>query len=314
MGLNKNAILRYFLIDFKLHQSTPPTTDELKIYLEESFLELTGKVTPITKLSVKNDIKNMRKVFFTPIKFSFDTNRYFYEDPNNQTFLKFPAGAGDYFLIYLRLHFLFGNRYEKEVYIYSGDKKVWGGEHLEIFTRAILEKKKIKFTQYKSYNAKRLRDYTIHPYLLREHRNAWYIIGKKVLDGEMRHFALHRIEGLVEILSEPAEIDEAYNRQIMLEVPSTLFSLGNRLLEITIEGSINVLTEIQAIPLHSSQTILTSNEIYFRISLHALPTEEMISEILKYGDKLEVISPEKFRSFVADRISILFKKYTGPRA
>lgn len=313
MSFSKDSLLRYFLVDFKLHQSPPPTTEDLRIHLEQSFYDLTGKSIPISKLTVKNDIKNMRKVFLCSIKFSFDTNRYYYQFPETQSFLKFPKGINDLILNFLRLHYLFGSKYPDQLYVYTEDKTIPGSEHLEHFARAVLEKKKIKFT-YKSYNAKRTRDYIVHPYLIREHRGAYLIIGKKDADGEMKNFVMHRLEGKPEILQEPAEIDEAYDRQVMLESPSSLLSLGNRLLEITIEGRIEILPELLSTPLHPSQTVVSSNDEKFRISMSALATEEMIATLLKYGDQLEVISPEKFRSFFADRIFMLFKKYTGLRA
>jgi hypothetical protein len=309
----KDTLLRYFLIDKKIHQEPPPTTEELRIYLEEIFRELVGPKITISKLTVKNDIKNMRKVFFAPIKFSFEKNCYYYESPEYESLFSNPHGIDDIFLSFLKIRYSLGKNYSIHQCIHNDNKTIAGSEQLQLFTRAIAERRKVRFT-YKSFNAKRTRDYIFHPYLIRDHRNTYYIIGKKDLDNDIRSFALHRIEGVAEILLEDSLVDEAYSRQILVELPSNLLALGNRLLEITIEGQTEILSQLLEVPIHPSQEVVSNSEDKFRISISALPTDEMISSILQFGDKIEVISPEKFRAYFADRVYTILQKYSGLRA
>lgn len=95
MAFDKQVMLRYFFINQKLKQTPLPTTEDLRKFVEQEFRVLTNENVIISLVSIKADIRSMKKTFLAPILFSFNTNRY--QDEHNDTrFMEMPQLASDY--------------------------------------------------------------------------------------------------------------------------------------------------------------------------------------------------------------------------
>ncbi|PKQ44208.1 helix-turn-helix transcriptional regulator [Confluentibacter flavum] len=149
-----------------------------------------------------------------------------------------------------------------------------------IDTNSIIELEYKKFGDRDSKNSK------IHPYLLKEDRHRWYLIG-------MNHkgvvtYGLDRIQEL-KILNErfiPCVFDfEDYFR----------YSFG-----VTVEGAaIEVILKfkplqgnyLKTLKIHSTQQILIDTDKEFCISVKVQPSWEFYEKVLGYGDNVEILSP-----------------------
>lgn len=308
MGFDKQAMLRYFLINFRLKQSPAPTTEDLRAYVEKEFCILSIENIIINRATIKSDIRVMKKVLFAPITFSFNANCYQYEH-NSSAFIKMPQLATEYFWNFLRLQYLLGPIYYSQEFIIYNNSEIAGNEKLPVFVKALKEQNQISFT-FRPFNGKRSFEIILNPFVLREQRKAWYIIGTK-LDGELRSYPIHRIEGESKILSDQSQIPEGFQYQTK---EHSFNSLGAKPIDILLDCKPEYRNKIYSNTIHSSQKVVSNNSSGLRLTLNAIPDEELISKLLSYRNLIEVISPEKLRAFIAEEIRIMLIQYEGSRA
>ena len=67
---------------------------------------------------------------------------------------------------------------------------------------------------------------------------------------------------------------------------------------------------IKSLPLHHSQQILIDNEDELRVKLKVFITEDFIMELLSYGDKMKVVSPQTLRFII---VVYFFQSYRKQR-
>jgi predicted DNA-binding transcriptional regulator YafY len=190
MNTNKNVLFRYLLIDRRLREEPNAGIEDLKSYVvEHSKSTINANVLTST---IKTDIKNMRKHYFTPIEFSFGTNHYYYNIPN-YTFLKLPTIILDALIQKIKLQYQLGKRFNDENTLEVTNTIAKKHIHLPVIISAISNNRVLKFI-YKSVNAKRGFDYNVHPYLVKEHLNNLYLVGIK--DGE-KEFRIFMLDGII---------------------------------------------------------------------------------------------------------------------
>ena len=86
---------------------------------------------------------------------------------------------------------------------------VGGNEYLEPILKAIQNKKAIQF-EYQSFKSDNASIRRIHPYLLKEYRNRWYVIGKSELKNKIITFGLDRIKDLF-MLESNFSVDSSFS-------------------------------------------------------------------------------------------------------
>jgi predicted DNA-binding transcriptional regulator YafY len=209
MPTDKSSLLRFLLIDKRLRTEPHPTLEQLKVFITEQFKEITDEKTMVSRLSIKKDIKDMRKLFLTPIEFSFEKNQYHYQSPS-YTFLMLPDSFVERLIGTIQIQYLLGAKFNDEKKIRFETKVgTTGWEHVPLIVRALNKKKVLNFV-YKSHNSKRVREYHLHPYLLEENSNRWVLFGRRAKGKNIQAFELSRIIGAPVITSKEAVIDNTF--------------------------------------------------------------------------------------------------------
>lgn len=160
----------------------------------------------------------------------------------------------------------------------------------------------IEYQKFGILNSKKTK---LHPYLLKEDRHRWYLIGMN--DKGIVTYGLDRIVDLT-VLSErfiPCDFDfEEYFK----------YSFG-----ITVNGDIeDVMLKFTAhqgnylktLKIHPTQEVLIDNEDEFTISVKVQPSWEFYEKILGYGKNVQVLSPLKVINQykkILEQISSLYK-------
>lgn len=303
MAFDKQALLRYFLINHRLKQSPLPTTEDLRKFVEQELSVLSYENKIISRASIKTDIRTMKKTFLAPINFSFNTNRYQYES-NDAKFMEMPQLAIDYFCNCLRLQLLFSKHSQEGVLQYQ-DRSMAGIDKIAIFAKAIAHRKQISFL-YRPFNSKRNWETTIHPLSLKEERDAWFVFGLK--DDELRKFALHRVE------NEPAILDQVATEYRNTAKEETSIDFGAFPIQVLLDCKPEVRNLVYETPIHKTQTVVSNNNNGVRIALQLVPDEELISKLLSYSGQVEIVSPDKLRIEFAKQLHKMLAAYTGNRA
>ncbi len=164
-----------------------------------------------------------------------------------------------------------------------------GVKHLKTLLLAIRNKQQLKFTHLNYFTGLRTL-YTVKPYSLREFKNRWYLMAIPVDLNEIRTFGLDRIEELImetEMFVHDATIQ-----------PNTLYKniVGIMIPQKKVERIVLSFTPlrgnyVKSLKIHSSQQILIDDEKEFRIELFLKPNNELIDQLLSFGDTVKVIEP-----------------------
>lgn len=147
----------------------------------------------------------------------------------------------------------------------------------------------------------------IYPYHLKQFNDRWYLIAQAVGYDSLGHFALDRIEGFEEIsmpYKEPeVDFEEYFDDVVGVTVPEG--NCGNIVFRISKPRFEYIRTK----PLHLSQRILEENEYFAVVSINVKVNKELEALVLSFGSDIEVISPESFRTRIAQNIQSMNKKY-----
>ncbi|MGJ1412811.1 helix-turn-helix transcriptional regulator [Sphingobacterium thalpophilum] len=185
-----------------------------------------------------------------------------------------------------------------------------GTEHLAGIVHAIRNTLHISFTYHKFYeiNSKVRR---IEPYLLKEVKNRWYVIGNDVEMNKTRVFALDRI-GELHIL------DKKFTRLNSISVERIFDSCFGIILpeenqqveEIILSFSAFQGKYIKSLPIHQSQEILIDNEKELRIRLYLYVTYDFVMELLSLGREVTVLNPPSLQELVIKRHNEVLGNYS----
>lgn len=327
MPVNRNALIRYRTIDNCLkNRFRKWTLEDLIEVCSETLYEYEGIDKGVSRRTVQMDIQMMRsdKLGYNAPIIVVDRKYYTYEDPEysitnipltdqdlgrlSETvdFLKQFKGFSHFrelegMVQKLEDHVYSQKTQQKPVIDFEKNENLRGLEHLDTLYQAIIRKQSIRMT-YQSFKARQANTFTFHPFLLKEFRNRWFVIGKRKASEEFQNLALDRIMGLE--ASEVPLIDTAgfdadkHFKDVIGVSVSTGLEAEEVLLYIVHKHAPYVLTK----PLHHSQKLIDKDNYGITVSLHVQHNFELEKEILAFGDGVKVISPERLKHSIKGRL------------
>lgn len=335
MIASKNAILRYRIID-RCIRSTAfpfPTKRELREACEEELYGSSGG-SHICDSTIEKDLFAMRNEHDAPIKYDRKTKGYFYSE-SDYSLDEIPLNEKDVDAIKMAANVLYqfknstlfqnfdfaiskildrvniSNKIDdKEIDAFVQFEKVAsskGSEYLETLLEAIKDKKKVQF-EYQSFRDDKISTRRLHPYLLKEYRHRWYVIGKNEIKGIVQTFGLDRMLSL-QVLEDHFVPDHAFNSDVFFK-----FSLG-----ITANMGVpeRILIETNEIlskylisqPIHKSQQHLGQEEGRHQFEYFLLPTYELKQLLLGFGDEVKVLEPKSLVNDLKADIQRMLAQY-----
>jgi predicted DNA-binding transcriptional regulator YafY len=168
-----------------------------------------------------------------------------------------------------------------------------GMEWIETIYTAIKEKRSIDFTYRNIYKDKENKTMLI-PYLLKEHRNRWYVIGWSEEKEKYTTYALDRISNL-STQAKASKRRSDFNAASFFQFSTGITESNTKPEEIllTIKKPISDLVLLE--PLHHSQKIIQEKIDSIQICLHVLINQEFILQLLGMGSHCIVEKPAKLR-------------------
>ena len=317
MPKTKNYIDRVRIINRCLHNSK-------RLY---SISELTTRInnelqTGISERAVKKDIKDMRSEN-APIKNKTGVG-YYYDPPGYNhfeipilpahlekiklaaTLLKQIPGLD----IHEELHNIFKDlkmavdEEEEEQFIqFDTRPKYEGAKYMVDILEAIKGKTVISF-DYQPFKHDKPRNVILHPYLLKEFNNRWFLIGlpedlRKESRYEFHQFGLERIKSRIKAESkidhyqhhnfDPAKL---YNNVYGMSTPAE-----SKVQKIVLQFSPNRAKYVATNPLHHTQQKMKGSDDTFEYAL--ILNLELEALILSFGADVEVLEPKDLKSNIA---------------
>lgn len=329
MPINKNALLRYRIIDSCLTNPMRkyPTMEFILEKMESQLDE------SISDSQFSKDIQQMKRIYKAPIKFDRTHMGYYYTEPDF-SIKEFPLTheeieALDYSTALLhqlkgtKMFQQFENAINKVIEGYRVSKflgkselqilqveepvKAGGSEWLEKILKAIVEKRVIKIA-YKGYG-KEEKIHGLSPYLLKEYRNRWYVIGFSDRSQKVLVFALDRINNLEQseekFFSEPDFSPEEFFRYSFGITQLHETKPEKVLLSFTASQAAYILSQ----PLHASQKLIRQSDESVDVELDVYITTELKMAILSYGPEVKVLKPKSLQSEIEKTIRDMAAMY-----
>jgi predicted DNA-binding transcriptional regulator YafY len=337
MPANRNALIRYKTIDNCLRNPYRKwTLEDLVGACSDALYEFEGIEKGVSVRTVQMDIQLMRseKLGYNAPIIVVDKKYYTYEDPE-YSITNIPLNENDLGMLSEVVQILkqfkgfshfeeMGsviNRLEDKIYTakthsksvidFEKNDNLRGIEHLNIIYQAILKKTSLEIT-YQSFKAKQPGRIYIYPYLLKEFRNRWFLLGKKKGQEGLLTLALDRVQ----LIKEFPKIPYLENTQIDF---STYFDdiigvtkMGYRPQTIKLFVEKNHAPYVITKPMHPTQTILEEREDGTVFSIRVIPNFELEKEILGFGEMMKVLSPESLNKRIKERFYKGISNYENP--
>jgi predicted DNA-binding transcriptional regulator YafY len=310
--INK-AFGRYQIIDNLISKNNYPT---IKDIIKVCSVELGQTPKPDT---IQKDIAVMKlnfpKGFNAPIKYDFQMKGYKYKDHGfriNKTplreedleaifeaadVMRFMGGSGiaEGFSHAAEriLSFSLESTLSKEAFpILQTMKppKSRGFEHFKLFFAACKDKHPVSLIHF-SYRKRVFSHRIIHPFLIKEFENRWYVIGYSESHREVRTYGLDRIFEPVALAKKYIQSTKAEIEKYLNQVYGVYPIPKKGLEEVKIRVSSLATHYFQAYPLHETQKIVKYNNGTSLISFHLVPTFELLRYFKTQGKEIKIQSP-----------------------
>jgi len=331
----KNALLRYRIIDRSIrNEYVPfPSKEQLRQNCEE---EMYGSSNGehICHSTIEKDIFAMRMEHDAPISYSKRERGYYYTDPDfsmddvpltekdinaiksasiilNQ--FKNTSLFGQYeFAIQKILDRAISTQktksIDKEVIQFESLPTVRGNENLELFLEAIKGKNVVQF-QYDNFIKNEKTTRRVHPYLLKEYRNRWYLIGKSELKNKVITFGLDRIFNPI-FLEQKYVPDNNFSADIYFEHSLGITVYDKLPNEIIIETNPVLSKYLMSQPIHHSQKIIeikpNGNHVF---GYYLLITYELKMVLMGFGKECKIIAPKELKKEIMEDLELQLNNY-----
>ena len=184
-----------------------------------------------------------------------------------------------------------------------------GHNHLTSVMEAMTEGHVIRIS-YLKYTSSKAEIYTLRPYAVKEFAKRWYIIGYCLEREALRVYGLDRVHSL-DILEERFEMEKGFDVDELFATSFGIYLPEEAAKTITFRTSATEAKYLRDLPIHSSQEEVSSDGETVTFSIFVCPNRNLIMEFCKYGDRLEVLSPESIRNEVAAQLTRAAALYGG---
>ncbi len=333
MPLSKNSFIRYQVIDACLRnkQRPYPSLD----YLLEKCRERLER--SISLSAIEKDLRAMKEMpepgYYAPIAYDRLNRGYFYTDPGYsisnimlkdadidaiefaarilRQFRGFSivgryAEAIDRILDVVDVRRLLSQEEFEEYVQFETPVYIEGSGFIEPVISAIKERQVLKIC-HRSFSKQEAAIRIVHPYLLKEYRNRWYIVGLDDAINEIRTFGLDRVKSL-EITQVPFRLSE-FNAKEYFKHTIGMIAPQEKPPVIKLAFRKQQAQYLLTQPIHSSQKIVreTKERVVFSFEVH--PTYEFIAFILGYGKDVTLLSPVALRTKLKATIAQMADQY-----
>lgn len=340
MSLNKNSLVRYQLINECL-------THPLKRYwtIEEIMRKGEERDIGVTKRTYENDIKAMREDdrlnYNAPIKYCKRNGGFYYTDPD-YSILRLPLSENEiekFDLLVESFQRFKGAQVLNQVEgMFDKLSKVAGHlkhkksklpytpilfEHIP-YARGIeyfddlyeaIRQQEPQVIRYKKFDHGKSKEHTFHPYLLKEYKFRWYLLGFSERSKSKLILALDRIESVTPIKIpfvpyKGIDIQKYFDHTIGV----TINNLGVK--EIRLWFSRLQGNYLKTQHLHATQKIISDDASGLTITLQLIPNYELLQTLLAFGPEVKVLEPLSLQEQMKEMVRktmMLYEPLSGIR-
>ncbi len=319
MPANKSALRRYMIIDQVLRNTMRPYPT-----MDDFLNACADKDIYVTDESIQKDIRFMKDPspdgFDAPIRYNRTHKGYEYTDPD-YSIRKFALPEEDVMAVLESVDLvrsLGGGRFSHK--FISAMEKVLsasleefvqvkqdvpvlqtmstpesrGFEYFDLLYKACQRGIPVSFVHY-NYQKRRFKSILLHPFLITEFENKWYVHGYSEQHEEVRVFGLDRLYHPMLLKLSYKTTDTAVIQSRLHDMYGVFAIRGYQKCKIRIVASAFITSYFSAYPIHASQKIRKTNGGSGIITFDLIPTLELARLFLSHGKHLMVLGPKWFK-------------------
>jgi len=335
MPVNRNALIRYRTIDKCLQNRRRKwTIEQLIDACNDALYEYEGLDRGVSLRTIRLDLNAMRsdKLGYNAPIIVTEKKYYSYEDPE-YSITNIPLTSQDLNILQEVSHLLrqfkgfthfndvneMVNKLEDKIYSeqhaqspvidFEKNDLLTGIEWLDVLYKAIVGRTTVVLT-YQSFKARQANDIIFYPYLLKEYRNRWFVLGMIKKGKELITFALDRIQQVQphpdELFLEHRNFDaQTYFRDIV----GVTRNFAEKPTLIVFWASHRQAPYIKTKPIHPSQKTLEPVKGGTLFSIEVIPNFELERELMGFGEGLRVISPSNIVRQIRKKVRLMAELY-----
>ena len=183
-----------------------------------------------------------------------------------------------------------------------------GTEYLQTIVEAMRQNRVLE-VEYQPFYEEHPKNYHVQPYCLKVYRMRWYILGKFEEIGELRHISLDRTLNLEMTerrfkLPRDFSAEDYYRYAVGLWVNRDLTPKT-----VTLRAYGEQSKYLHTLPLHPSQKEVNRTAEFVDYRYEVLVTPDLVSELLRMGDKVEVLEPKELRTKMKAAATDIMNRY-----
>lgn len=338
MPLNRATLIRISTIDKCLQNRYRRwTINDLIDACTDALAEYEGRSNPVSRRTFQNDLALMRSErlgYNAPIVVR--ENKYYeYEDPD-YSITHLPLNDEGLAALNSALDILRQlqgfpqlassietiSKLNEQILRHTGNMKpAMDMEHIDNYKGAgfigevyeAVRKQQTIVIEYQSFKARQPEPIVVYPYLLKEYRNRWFLVGEKMTNRapHVNIFALDRIHSVTPDREHPfrkcAGFDPEHYFDDTIGVSRLISDKARR---VVVKIDRNQAPYVESKPFHKSQKVEQRfGDGAIQISLKVVINNELERLLLGYGGHLEVIAPPQLRERVAESVRIAARHY-----
>lgn len=332
MAVNKLALVRYKILDQCFRDTKKQyTLDALVSEVSNALFEMEGIQGGVGKRTVQADIQFMRDS-----KFGYDApiqvvkkKYYSYSNPsfsisnspiseseliklkNVLSTIKQINGIGlldELKTAALRLENSFEDK-QTDIIQFESSPSAHGTEWLPVLFNAIRNQSTLMI-RYHSFKRNEPLNVIVSPYLMKEHRNRWFLFCKEQHSNNLENRALDRIKSIHEIPSIPFEPYEGVPISRLLdEVIGVTIDRKQRAQNVVFSVDLKMSPYIESKPLHHSQELIATYASHKTFRIRVQLNFELEKELLSLGESIKVLKPTTLVRRIERRLKLATQQY-----
>ena len=340
MTANKFAAIRYKIIHSKLSKRFPdyPSKEDLRLACEDFLYGSTGE--RVSTSTIEKDLEAMRYEsmlgYEAPITYSHTHRGYYYDDPDYQPsglFLREEeleamqfavgilqqfqdmeiceqfAGAVEKIADVLNISAALEEQATTNEIIQFEKAHYFKGSHLLSDLALAIKNQRVVQLLHHAFYRETARAHILHPYLLKEFRNRWYVIGWHGEAQQIRIFGLDRIQQMDVMEEGQYRENTDFDADDFFEHVYGIFIGKGKPVKAVLSFTTEQGKYLKTKPLHHSQSVVKESEEELVLSYMVKLNYEFVNRILGYGTGVKVMGPPTLVKQVKEAIKLMAAQY-----
>jgi predicted DNA-binding transcriptional regulator YafY len=150
--------------------------------------------------------------------------------------------------------------------------------------------------------------HTIHPYLLKEYKNRWYVIGLLESKKKPITLALDRIDQFSSLNMEYLENTHFDPEEYFSNFLGVTYTEG-AIEEVELKVTPFLANYLKTQHIHASQEVIKEDKEGMYLRLRLIPNHELMAVLLSHGKEVQVLNPSALREQIKENLSAAFQQY-----